>query len=126
MTPVPGTPDFVSGVTNLRGQVLAVMELREFFGITQQNAGETSQVLVLGIHRPECGILADAVDEVLELHSGSLLDVPPTIAPESRQFFRGVTKDALVVLAGDVLLQDARLFVDDDGKSLVGTSEESS
>src|SRR5437016_5773323 len=32
-TPVPDTPDFLVGVTNLRGQIVAVMDLRQFFGI---------------------------------------------------------------------------------------------
>ena len=32
-TPLPGTPDFLVGVTNLRGQILAVFDLRRFLGI---------------------------------------------------------------------------------------------
>ena len=36
MTPVPKAPSFVEGVTNLRGRVIPVMDLRKRFGVTPQ------------------------------------------------------------------------------------------
>src|ERR1700681_2590456 len=57
-TPVPGTPDFLVGVVNLRGDVLAVIDLRKFFGLPPRGLTDLSRVIVLGGDRPEVGVLA--------------------------------------------------------------------
>jgi purine-binding chemotaxis protein CheW len=112
LTPLPGAPDFVAGVTNLRGQVLAVMDLRKFFGVAVRGLSDTSRVVVLGGERPEFGVLADAVHHVLTLPIDQVLDPPESVAGIARGYLRGVTGDALVLLEGSALLQDSRLIID--------------
>src|SRR5262249_41014962 len=50
-TPLPGTPAFLLGVFNLRGQIVPLIDLRTFFGITTHESTETTRVLVLGDER---------------------------------------------------------------------------
>jgi len=57
-------------------------------------------------------VLADAAHEVLTLMSEEVREAPGSVAGIGREYLRGVTRDALVVLDGAVLLQDGRLFVD--------------
>jgi purine-binding chemotaxis protein CheW len=111
-TPVPGTPAFLVGVFNLRGEILAVIDLRKFFGVAEKGVTDLSRILVLGGDRPEFGVLADAVAEVVALRAGEVLEPPETVAGIGREYLRGVTRDALIVLDGAVLLQDGRLFID--------------
>src|SRR6266446_5169387 len=47
-TPLPGAPEFLVGVTNLRGHILAVVDLRKFFGVAARGLTDLSRVLVLG------------------------------------------------------------------------------
>src|SRR5207302_8831124 len=54
-TPVPGAPDFLLGVMNLRGEVLAVIELRKFLGVATRGVSDLSRVLVVGGDRAEFG-----------------------------------------------------------------------
>ena len=112
VTPVPGAPDFLTGLLNLRGEVLAVFDLRTFFGVAAGGAAGLRRVLVLGGERAEFGVLADAVQEVLPLRIDEVHEPPGSLAGPGREYLRGVTAGALLVLDGAVLLRDGRLFID--------------
>jgi len=59
LTPVPGTPAFVLGITNLRGEILALFDLRHLLGVTADGITDLGRIVVLGVHRREFGLLAD-------------------------------------------------------------------
>jgi purine-binding chemotaxis protein CheW len=111
-TRVPGTPDFLLGVTNLRGEFLSVIDLRKIFDLPARELSDQSRVVVLGGERPEFGVLAESAHEVLTLRRDDLLEPPGSVTGIGRESLRGVTRDALIVLDGAALLQDARLFID--------------
>lgn len=115
ITPVPGSPSFLVGVTNLRGEVLAVMDLRELFGLPAAETGERPQTVILGLQRPEFGLIVDEIYEVAQLRVGDVLEPPGSVTGLSRDCLRGVTAEALLVLDGDRLLTDRRLYVDEGG-----------
>lgn len=110
-TPVPGTPEFLIGVTNLRGVILAVVDLRRFFNVSQKGVTDLSRVIVLGTARPEFGILADEVLGQIELPMSDILPVQNDLEQIGRAYLKGVTKDAIIVLNGATLLSDDRLYV---------------
>lgn len=112
ITTLPGTPEFVLGLTNLRGEVLAIVDLCKLFGITRQ-AESAKQTVVLGAERPEFGVLVDDVFEVITLRLDDVLDPPGSVAGATRDYLRGVTESGLLVLNGETLLHDERLFVDE-------------
>jgi purine-binding chemotaxis protein CheW len=111
-TPVPGAPDYLVGVVNLRGDILAVFDLRKLFGLPPVSVTDLSRILVLGGDRAEFGVLVDTADEVRPLRTAELLEPPASVAGVGREYLRGVTEEALAVLDGAVLLRDSRLFVD--------------
>jgi purine-binding chemotaxis protein CheW len=113
-TPIPGAPNFLVGVINLRGEILAVIDLRKVLSIQEKGLTDLARVLVLGGERAEFGIQADAVHEVRILRTDEILEPPGSAAGVGREFLRGVTNDTLIVLDGSALLQDRRLFVDHD------------
>ena len=111
-TPLPGAPPFLVGVLNLRGEILALIDLRTFFGVPARGLTDLARVLVLGDERPEFGVLADAAHEVTTLRVDEVHEPPDSAAGVGREYLRGVTKDALIVLDGAALLRDGRLFID--------------
>ena len=111
-TPLPGAPPFLVGVLNLRGEILALIDLRTFFGVPARGLTDLARVLVLGDERPEFGVLADAAHEVTTLRVDEVHEAPDSAAGVGREYLRGVTKDALIVLDGAALLGDGRLFID--------------
>jgi purine-binding chemotaxis protein CheW len=110
-TPVPGTPPSVRGVINLRGEVLALFDLRPFLGLPLQPLGEHTRVLVLGAPTPELGLVADEIEGLVRVPVAAL---HPPAGPgiERREWLRGVTEEGLMVLDGQALLGDRRLALD--------------
>jgi purine-binding chemotaxis protein CheW len=63
VTPVPGSPVFVEGVTNLRGQIITVMDLRKRLGLPQKN-GAGEKIIIIDMGKHAVGIIVDSVTEV--------------------------------------------------------------
>lgn len=122
-TPVPGTPPLLLGLTNLRGEVLPVFDLRDLVGIAPKGLTDLSRLLVLGDEREELGILADEAHEVRMLGLHEVLDPPDALGAIGRDLLLGVTRDAVIVLDGAALLQDVRLFVRGAGQSVPTAAE---
>ena len=114
LTPVPGAPDFLAGVLNLRGEILPVFDLRKLFALAAKEATALSRVIVLGAERAEFGLLAEEALGVTSLRKDEVLDPPLSAARIGREYLRGITKDALIVLSGEALLKDAGLAVAQD------------
>lgn len=111
ITPVPGAPDVFAGVINLRGEILAVIDLGRLLGAAAGRRTVPTHVLVLGGERNEFGLLADAVGEVMALRTDDVLELPGNTGID-RAGLRGLTESGLIVLDGDALLRDDRLFID--------------
>lgn len=112
ITPVPGGPTFLLGVTNMRGSVLSVLDLRTFFGIATDPEPQP-QIIILGTKRQEFGMLVDEVYEVTTLRIDEVVEAPGCVHGANRDYLRGVTADAMLILDGEMLLSDERLFMDE-------------
>ncbi len=111
MTRLPAAPAFVVGITNLRGEMLAVVDLRKFFGIPAEGLTDLSRLIVLGTEHADFGVLADSVQAIDHLAAEQVLGAPESVSGIGREYLLGVTRDALIVLDGAALLADTRLFV---------------
>ena len=69
---VPGAPPLLVGVTNLRGEILAVMDLGKELGCPDSEL-RAQWVIVLGLDASELGIASDAVLEVTTLRTDQVL-----------------------------------------------------
>jgi purine-binding chemotaxis protein CheW len=47
LTPLPGTPPFVLGVTNVRGQILSVIDLKRFFDLPEKGLSDLKRVIII-------------------------------------------------------------------------------
>lgn len=112
-TPVPGTPDFVVGVTNVRGSVTPVFDIRTFFNLKASGLTDLSRLLLLGREEVEFGILADAVYGQEELAESDIAETSGAAAGPDRRFVRGIARSSLIVLDGAALLDDPRLAAAD-------------
>lgn len=63
VTPVPGSPPFVEGVTNLRGQIIAVMDLRRRLGLPEKG-GKGEKIIIIDLGKHAMGVVVDSVTEV--------------------------------------------------------------
>jgi purine-binding chemotaxis protein CheW len=107
-TPVPGTPAFVLGVTNLRGEILALFDLRQLLGVVSEGVTDLGRIVVLGEHRREFGLLADSATEILSVPGASLAQ---TETAWGRAYLRGVSPEGVIVVSGEALLNDPQLTI---------------
>jgi purine-binding chemotaxis protein CheW len=64
LTAVPCTPPFLAGVMNLRGRIIAIIDLRKFFELPTKGLTELNRAIVLTGGDNELGLLADSIDGV--------------------------------------------------------------
>lgn len=114
---VPGAPEFVVGVTNRRGDVLMIVDLRRLLGLEVRGVADLSRLLVLGGEAPDLGVLADEVAQIVTVSNRDLQEAPGSVKGIGRHYLRGVTRDALIVLAGDTVLADRRLHLEETSES---------
>lgn len=107
LTPLPGAPERLRGLTLLRGEVLPVVELAPLFG--RPVTGTRSVLLVVGAGRPELGVCAASVEEVVPLAAHALLPPPVTLAGA---LVSAIDREGLILLEGRALLEDSRLVFD--------------
>lgn len=96
ITKVPQTPDFMRGVINLRGSVVPVIDLRLNFGMacTEQTVNTCIIVVEVNLNGETVvlGVLADSVQEVVEMEPG-LIEPPPQLGTKlNTEFIKGMGK----------------------------------
>ncbi len=111
-TALPGVPPYVIGITNLRGEILVVFDLRILFGLPGRGLTDRTRLIVCGAEAAEFGIVADSTQEVSALPVSALLAEATLLGAERQPCVRGITRDAVIVLDGAALLRDRRLFVE--------------
>jgi len=110
-TVVPGVPEYIVGVTNLRGTVLPIVDLRRFFSVATTGPSDQSRIIVLGAERVEFGVLADEAHGQLALGADDILASPGDLPEIGRPYLRGVTRDAVIILDGAILIADEKFFI---------------
>ncbi len=101
ITYLPKAPVFIEGVVNLRGQVLAVIDLSKRLGVSSKERGVENRIVVVEVGENTVGMIVDSVSEVLRLPSENVEDVPTLVETEiPEHYIRGVgkLKDRLLVL----------------------------
>jgi purine-binding chemotaxis protein CheW len=93
-------PSFVEGVTNLRGKVLPVIDLRKRFGLLAREADKNSRIIVVKIDQTEVGMIVDGVSEVLTILEGTVEAAPAITSTVNSAFITGIAKldQRLVIL----------------------------
>lgn len=112
ITRVPHAPGPVRGITNLRGRVLAVVDLRVRLGIAPGEVGPESRILVADARGRSIGLLVDAARQVLKILPSAVQPPPSDVLSERTDFLRGVyhlDRDLVILL--DV---ERVLLVEDD------------
>ena len=92
ITPVPQAPDFVEGMINLRGQVLAVIDLAKRFGMKgEREQSKDSRIIVVELDDNLLGMIVDAVPEVLRVPEDKIESTPEAITTQvHRDFIKGI------------------------------------
>jgi len=96
VTPVPGTPEHIKGVINLRGKVIPVVDLRLKFGMERAESTERTCIIVVEIssrgNKIAMGIVVDSVSEVVNIKIAEIEDTPNFGAKLDTAYILGMAK----------------------------------
>lgn len=73
ITHLPLLPEFVSGIINLRGQIIPIMDIRCRMG---KEPRTDCIVIVLNVEGTQIGILVDTVAQMEDIEKGAILPMP--------------------------------------------------
>ena len=109
-TPLPHTSACMIGLVNVRGRLMAVLDIRPLLDIPQTPLPPRAFLLILTVGGAEVGLLADAVVEVRQ-SADALMPATSTAADRRVAWVRGVDRRLNLVLDPLALLDDPRLIV---------------
>ncbi|MEZ5427216.1 MAG: chemotaxis protein CheW [Pyrinomonadaceae bacterium] len=90
ITRIPRTPDFVRGVINLRGKIIAVTDLRKKFGMEDIEQTSETCIIVVQTNGTEIGVMVDKVSEVLDIADAEIEPTPAFGASVPTEFLLGI------------------------------------
>jgi purine-binding chemotaxis protein CheW len=99
-TRLPGTPDYMRGVMNLRGLIIPIFDLRMRFSIGLTEATPKHVVIILAVGERNIGVLVDAVSDILDAGADAIKPAPARDMEADLQCVRGLIshQDRMVVL----------------------------
>jgi len=113
LTPLPGVPPYIFGIINVRGQILPVVDLKKFLNLPEKGLGDLNKVIILSNGQMEFGILADVVEGTQTLALEEIMAAPPGITRIGGKYLKGVTKEHIVILEAENLLNDEKIIVNE-------------
>lgn len=90
VTRVPNAPQFLIGVTNLRGVIVPIVDLRVRFNLPVSADDQDTVVIVLNLNARIIGIVVDGVADVLSLKSEQIKPTPDISAALSSRYLLGL------------------------------------
>jgi len=109
IAPVPGAPDYVLGIINLRGNVVTVIDSRKRFGLSEAEADDSTRIVIIEAEKHVVGILVDSVAEVVDLQTSEIDAAPNVGNDDSSKYIQGVSsrdKELLILVDVNKLLSD--------------------
>jgi purine-binding chemotaxis protein CheW len=109
-TPVPGAPDYVRGVINLRGAVLPVIDLGARLGLAAADPTARHAIVVVQARGQTVGLLVDSVSDIITVSAADIQPPPEAAGHGTRLMVRGllaVDGRLISLVAADDLLPES-------------------
>jgi len=113
---IPNAPAYVEGITNLRGEIVPIINLRKRFNL-DQGGNETDDALLRGfliveLGEQKLGVRIDRVSRVVTVDVDEIRELPKMLSGIGREYIRGVTSEEdryLIILDINRLFDPAEL-----------------
>lgn len=112
VTRTPQVPDYVEGVSNLRGTIIPIINLRRLFGIEARPVDGDTRTIVVNVGERTMGCTVDSVSQVVRIPLDDIQPAPETVSTNNNGYITGFAKldeRLLVILNIDELLHPDKL-----------------
>lgn len=90
ITPIPDSPDFIKGVSNVRGEIPVIIDLKERFFLPIKKNAENKHIVMTERDKNVFGLLVDEVTEVLRIPQTDIKTAPEIVTRIDREYVNGV------------------------------------
>lgn len=109
ITNVPGTPDFIEGIMNLRGDYITVINLKKFLGLPEGTSSDKNPVIIIKCNEIKLALLIDKINELFEYQELEQEEMSDSYY--AMEFINGMT--LYTVLNIEKIASDKRIIVTD-------------
>jgi purine-binding chemotaxis protein CheW len=112
VTRIPDVPAYVVGVSNLRGTIIPIVDLRLLFGLPSRSADANTRTIVVNVGDRTVGCMVDAVLQVIRIPLTQLHRAPDTVATDGHRSIEGFARsgdDLFILLDANSLIDPASL-----------------
>jgi purine-binding chemotaxis protein CheW len=115
VTPVPSVPDFVAGITNLRGHIRSVVNLARFLGLPEVKSPDGEEYVVVAQYQDiEVAFIVTGLDEVTDIPISDIKPRPSGSGGKANQYIAGIVPGGLILLDLPAIFTDERFIVNDE------------
>ncbi len=115
ITEVPEMPEYVKGITNLRGKIIPIMDARLRFKKAVREYDDRTCIIVIDTNNVSIGLIVDSVSEVLAFTDEEIAP-PPEISKGGHRYIKGIGKSC----DGVKLLLDCQRLLSDEALETLG------
>jgi purine-binding chemotaxis protein CheW len=92
ITRVPQVPPYVDGVSNLRGKIIPIINLRRLLGLPPKPSDTETRTIVVNVGGRTMGCTVDVVSRVMRIPTDSIQPAPETIAADEAHYIAGFAR----------------------------------
>jgi purine-binding chemotaxis protein CheW len=112
VTKTPQVPEYVEGVSNLRGSIIPIINLRKLFGLEARPADSETRTIVVNVGPRTMGCTVDTVSQVMRIPEENIQPAPETVTSNGANYIAGFARQdgrLLILLDIDELLDPSKL-----------------
>ena len=112
VTQTPQVADYVEGVSNLRGAIIPIINLRRLFGYEPRPKDTETRTIVVNVGERTMGCTVDMVSQVIRIAAECIQPAPEAVTADGAEYISGFAKldDRLVIILDiEKLLNPQRL-----------------
>ena len=112
VTQTPQVADYIEGVSNLRGAIIPIINLRKLFGLEPKAPDSETRTIVVNVGERTMGCTVDAVTQVIRIPEENIQPAPETVTADGAKYVFGFAKleaGLVILLDIDELLSPDRL-----------------
>ena len=90
MTFVPDSPDYISGIINLRGAVVPIVDLKLRLNISGERKNQEEKIIIVELDGLTAGMMVDDVKEIKPLTKENIVNLPDLARKVDSDYIEGV------------------------------------
>ena len=110
ITPVFHCPDIVVGVVNIRGDILALLDIGIFFELGKTELKTDTKMIILQEGEKDAAVVADCMNGVKWIMESDIQPPPPNVGGISKRWLQGVVQ----VESGPLMILDVETIFDSE------------